>query len=354
MLSEQAFNRMLHLEQKRIERSRRQLLLMLVNVGKLCDGNKSAKVIQKIIFALSSSIRETDISGWYKQNSVMGVILTEISAADQASVRDVILTKLNAALSSSLDFEQISRIQVSFHFLPEDTNGQKQTQRGVGMLCPLPDEKEPSDLALVLKRAMDVAGSLLALLILLPLFLAIALLIKRSSKGPVIFRQERVGYRGQTFVFLKFRSMYSNNDDNIHREYVNRLITRKTGAETDPGKNGVYKITDDPRVTPIGRFLRRTSFDELPQFINVLKGEMSLVGPRPPIQYEFDSYDYWHRRRVLAAKPGITGLWQVKGRSKTTFDDMVRLDLRYARAWSLWLDLKILIKTPLAIFTGAY
>ena len=114
----------------------------------------------------------------------------------------------------------------------------------------------------------------------------------------------------------------------------------------------VYKLTNDPRVTAVGRFLRKTSLDEFPQFWNVLRGEMSLVGPRPPVAYEFEMYDYWHRRRVLELKPGVTGLWQVNGRSRTCFDDMVRLDLRYSQTWSLWLDLKILLATPLAVVAG--
>ncbi len=118
------------------------------------------------------------------------------------------------------------------------------------------------------------------------------------------------------------------------------------------GPKVVYKITNDPRITPLGRFLRKTSLDELPQFINVLKGEMSLVGPRPPIPYELENYDAWHRHRLLGKKPGITGLWQVKGRSKTTFDSMVRLDLQYIREWSLWLDVKLLLQTPLAVLRG--
>jgi lipopolysaccharide/colanic/teichoic acid biosynthesis glycosyltransferase len=116
---------------------------------------------------------------------------------------------------------------------------------------------------------------------------------------------------------------------------------------------GVYKLTKDSRITPVGAFLRKTSMDELPQFLNVLKGEMSLVGPRPPIPYEVEAYDIWHRRRLLEAKPGITGLWQVCGRSRVNFDDMVRLDLQYARTWSLWMDIKILLRTPGAVLLGA-
>ena len=200
---------------------------------------------------------------------------------------------------------------------------------------------------------MDVGGSALALIILSPIFLAIAVAIKMSSPGPVLFRQKRVGHYGVPFTFLKFRSMHSTNDPQIHREYVTRLIAGNVDSKVSANDtNGVYKITDDPRVTRVGRFLRKTSLDELPQFLNVLRGEMSMVGPRPPIPYELEAYDVWHRRRLLEVKPGITGLWQVNGRSRLRFDDMVRLDLRYAKGWSPWLDLKILLQTPRAVFSG--
>jgi lipopolysaccharide/colanic/teichoic acid biosynthesis glycosyltransferase len=151
---------------------------------------------------------------------------------------------------------------------------------------------------------------------------------------------------------LKFRSMRTDCDPRIHQEYVNQFIAGQVSGASENGETLVFKIQKDPRITAIGSFLRKTSLDELPQFWNVLRGEMSLVGPRPPIAYEFRAYDIWHRRRVLEIKPGITGLWQVEGRSRTRFDDMVRLDLQYARAWSLWLDVKILMQTPAAVFTG--
>jgi lipopolysaccharide/colanic/teichoic acid biosynthesis glycosyltransferase len=141
--------------------------------------------------------------------------------------------------------------------------------------------------------------------------------------------------------------MHADNDPAIHKEYVTKLIEGRQKSE------GVYKIRKDPRVTPLGRFLRKSSLDELPQFINVLRGEMSLVGPRPPIPYEMAKYQVWHRRRVLEVKPGLTGLWQVKGRSRTTFDEMVRLDIQYIREQSPWLDTKIVLQTPAAILFGA-
>jgi lipopolysaccharide/colanic/teichoic acid biosynthesis glycosyltransferase len=145
--------------------------------------------------------------------------------------------------------------------------------------------------------------------------------------------------------------MYYKSDPKIHQNYVKQFISGKQSAQSG-GRKGIFKIQDDPRITPVGRFLRRTSLDELPQFLNVLKGEMSLVGPRPPIPYEIETYELWHRRRFLEVKPGITGLWQVEGRSRTRFDDMVRLDLKYARTWSPWLDIKILLRTPTAVFWG--
>jgi lipopolysaccharide/colanic/teichoic acid biosynthesis glycosyltransferase len=201
---------------------------------------------------------------------------------------------------------------------------------------------------------IDVAGTGVGLLLIAPLFLAIAALVKLSSKGPVFFRQQRIGQHGMPFTFLKFRTMYVNNDAAAHKEYVKKLIAGNAQAHSNGNGNGtgVYKMTRDPRITRIGSFLRRTSLDELPQLINVLKGEMSLVGPRPPIQYEVDEYDIWHRGRLMEAKPGITGLWQVSGRSRVKFDEMVRLDIRYARTWSIWLDIKILLRTPRAVLLG--
>ena len=153
--------------------------------------------------------------------------------------------------------------------------------------------------------------------------------------------------------------MYINNDPAIHQKYIKKFISEQgnySQEEVNKREKNIYKIANDPRITPLGNFLRKASLDEFPQFINVVKGEMSLVGPRPPIPYELESYAIWHKRRVLEVKPGITGLWQVKGRSSTTFDESVRLDLKYIREWSLWLDMKILFKTPWAVISckGAY
>jgi lipopolysaccharide/colanic/teichoic acid biosynthesis glycosyltransferase len=215
------------------------------------------------------------------------------------------------------------------------------------------EEKQDKRGSFVVKRLMDIVGSACALVVLSPVVAALAIAVKATSKGPVFFRQKRVGQRGRSFVFLKFRSMFVANDPSIHRNYVAAFIAGKVqSADSTDAAGEIYKIIDDPRVTGIGRLMRRLSLDEIPQFWNVLVGEMSLVGPRPPIPYEIDAYDVWHRRRFLEVKPGITGLWQVQGRSKTTFDEMVRLDLRYSKTWSPAVDLKILIQTPKAVFSG--
>jgi lipopolysaccharide/colanic/teichoic acid biosynthesis glycosyltransferase len=195
------------------------------------------------------------------------------------------------------------------------------------------------------------------LVLLSPVLAMIAAAIKLTSRGPVLFRQKRIGEHGAPFTFWKFRTMHVNNDASEHKQYVRQLIAGQAVKHPTNGSghgrhDAMFKLTNDRRVTTVGGFLRRTSLDELPQLVNVLHGEMSLVGPRPPLPYEVDAYATWHRRRLLEAKPGITGLWQVQGRCRVGFDDMVRLDLRYARDCSPWLDLKILLQTPRAVISG--
>lgn len=209
----------------------------------------------------------------------------------------------------------------------------------------------------IIKRYLDILGSLLAIVFLSPMILLISILIKITSPGPVFFKQNRMGYMGKKFVFYKFRSMYQVENEQIHKKYVRAFINNVNHSEYISEKGQCnYKMKDDPRITLIGKFLRRTSLDEIGQFINVLKGDMSLVGPRPPIPYEVDMYDLWHKRRFLTVKPGITGLWQIYGRSSTTFNEMVRLDLAYAKNWSIILDFKILLKTIWVVLSmkGAY
>jgi exopolysaccharide biosynthesis polyprenyl glycosylphosphotransferase len=205
---------------------------------------------------------------------------------------------------------------------------------------------------LIAKRFMDLSVSVLAVVVFAPLLLLIAVSVKLSSPGPVLFRQIRAGRDGTPFTFFKFRTMKHNIDDTIHREYATNFIGGKELRLRDEKKDEkIYKMPDDPRITQIGRILRRTSLDELPQLFNVVKGDMSLVGPRPPIAYELTIYKEWHKRR-LRAKPGITGLWQVSGRSSVPFHDMVLLDIYYINRWSLPLDIEIILKTVPVVLSG--
>ena len=288
----------------------------------------------------------------------LGAIFTGLVVNDKRTILETFLAKINASLKEELAEDQFNRLRISFHFFPDDWDHEKPGRASNATLYPdLTRNDKGRRSVLFVKRAIDVTGSLSMLILLAPVFLAIALAVKLTSKGPVFFRQRRVGRYGKTFTFLKFRSMYVNNDSTIHKEFVTKLIASQTGgAQKQEAGSGVYKLTNDKRITNVGKFLRRTSLDELPQFINVLTGEMSLVGPRPPIPYELAAYQTWHRRRLLGVKPGITGLWQVISRSTVQFDEMVRLDLRYASTWTPWLDFKILLRTPLAVIkgTGAY
>jgi lipopolysaccharide/colanic/teichoic acid biosynthesis glycosyltransferase len=354
LTSEEAFHGVISLERKRTERSQRPFLLMLVDVDGILSGTGSAHKLDKVLSALSLSIRETDVNGWYKQGSVIGILFTEIGMDPEKSVVGAIRARMNGALYNALAFDEFNRISISHYLFPEAWDHDVPQRPSHPILYPDLSRRENGGRAFsVIKRMMDVIGSAIGLLLSAPLLLAIAVAIRFSSKGPVFFRQLRVGRYGTPFVFLKFRSMYTDNDAQVHKRYVKELIAGQVGtSSSDGGAAGVYKITNDPRVTRVGAFLRRTSMDELPQLWNVLKGEMSLVGPRPAIPYEVEAYQTWHRRRVLEAKPGITGLWQVSGRSRVKFDDMVRLDVRYALVRSVWLDIKILLLTPKSVVCG--
>jgi lipopolysaccharide/colanic/teichoic acid biosynthesis glycosyltransferase len=205
----------------------------------------------------------------------------------------------------------------------------------------LPQAREDS-FEFALKRLMDLAVVVSAVILLWPVLLIIAIAIKLDSPGPVVFRQRRLGRGGAPFVFLKFRTMVDGNDPAIHKDYVTKLM--RDCSEDLKGENGSFKIECDPRVTRVGSILRRTSLDELPQLWNVLRGEMAIVGPRPPVEYEAELYTDRERRR-LDVLPGLTGLWQVSGRCETTFDEMIDLDLRYVDTWSCGTDIKIIART---------
>ena len=355
VLDEKTFRRMIAIERKRTERSKEPFLLMLLDASGQAGAEPNGASLDNMASSLLASSRETDIVGWYKERTTVGVMFTGLGVNDKKSVLSTILSRVKFMLRDDLILKQFNQISISFHFFPDDWDHANSGSPSNPTLYPdLTSPGRGKRSLLLVKRTIDIAGSALALALCSPLFLAIALAIKVSSKGPVLFRQQRVGQFGQCFTFLKFRSMYVNNDHFIHQKYVTELIANEGKGES-PKRDGksVYKLKDDKRITRVGKFLRRTSLDELPQFINVLMGQMSLVGPRPAIPYELAAYQTWHRRRVLESKPGITGVWQVAGRSRVRFDDMVRMDLRYAMAWSPWLDLKILLLTPLAVIRGS-
>jgi lipopolysaccharide/colanic/teichoic acid biosynthesis glycosyltransferase len=349
-LPQSEFLNVLDWERQRSERSGNSLLLALIHLNgwqkESCNGdNQSEKTLADCIH---SRVRVTDTVGWYQDGITLGVILTDVRISNATNAQASIDMKLRQVVNASISPETAAHIPITYHLFPSDDVDSEQRDQ---MFYPK-SKVAMNRAACILKRCVDVTGSLLGLLAVSPLLPLIALAVKLSSEGPICCKQTRIGEGGRAFTFLKFRSMFHNSDPSLHRNYVFCLIAGKNVVQEDNGATGIYKIVDDPRITPVGKILRRTSLDELPQLVNVLKGDMSLVGPRPPLPYEFEKYSSWHRRRVLEIKPGLTGLWQVSGRSRTNFDEMVRLDLLYARQWSLWLDLKILLKTPAAVASG--
>ena len=359
---EKYFLNVLRLERRRSERSLRSFVLMVIGLNGFPRKSERQEIIKDITRVLSATTRDVDMKGWYKHNESIGIIFNEISSTTQnlQTNQQYTLNKVWGNLTEYLGLARFDKLELSYQIFPGDFVSLPKVKQGdmnqhPNLFVPPPAKK----VAFALKRMVDIVGSLCAIALSTPVFLLVAALIKLNSPGSVFFKQERVGLHGKKFMFLKFRSMHTNNDPTIHKEFVRKLIqggkadhSQSVGAQQAKD----FKIKDDPRVTSIGKFIRKTSIDELPQFFNVLKGDMSLVGPRPPIPYECEEYDIWHRSRVLDMKPGITGLWQVDGRSATSFDDMVRMDIRYIREWSLLLDMKIIVKTPFVVLTckGAY
>jgi exopolysaccharide biosynthesis polyprenyl glycosylphosphotransferase len=275
----------------------------------------------------------------------------------ELAIQEVIIT--DSQLASEKLFEAMMQIgrrhKVEFRFAPSLFNflPQKTSVEQIGILPMVRLFREPlSDAERFVKRASDIVLSALVIILLSPVWLVISILIKLDSRGSILFRQERIGMDGRRFLCYKFRTMRADADENLHREAYQKNIKGLAEANAGDAEKPVFgKVKDDPRVTRIGKFLRRTSLDELPQFLNVLSGEMSIVGARPPIPYEVEEYDIRHRRR-LDMKPGITGLWQVSGRNRLTFEEMVQRDLFYIENWSLWLDLKIILLTLPAVWRG--
>jgi lipopolysaccharide/colanic/teichoic acid biosynthesis glycosyltransferase len=335
ILPKEEFLERLRFEKRRVDRSKGPLSMALLELNE--DSIQDARKQRELLVYLKSKTRETDIKGWVNRR-ILGLLLLD---TDGPGARCCVKLLENGRSGSISEIYSGTYPDQLFQEILDQTGTEPQ-------IFSLDIQEQVIHLSLqaTLKRLMDFVGALAGLILFSPLMLITALAIKMTSPGPVIFKQSRLGKRGNQFTFYKFRSMVSGNDDRVHQDYVAKLINGEKD-QLDQGNRGraLYKLKNDCRITRVGRVIRKLSIDEIPQLYNVLKGEMSLVGPRPPIPYEVEKYKSWHLRRILEVKPGITGLWQVEGRSKTSFDDMVRLDIRYLQGWSIWLDLKILVRT---------
>jgi lipopolysaccharide/colanic/teichoic acid biosynthesis glycosyltransferase len=343
LISQELFRDALVRERKLADRFEGAFAVLLITL----DRRRLDKTtVQQLAEAMLQASTGADVIGWFEQDVVLGLIrsVAPVDLEDAA-------TALTAAVRRDVDRIVTPFLAPACTFRCETYSSQSDTV-APSSLAPGSLWQHPRYLArMAAKRALDLFGSLACLIAFAPIFLVVAAVVKLTSKGTVLFRQQRVGRAGRPFMMLKFRTMHVGTDERIHKDYVESLIQQ--GPAATSGTDPVFKLVNDPRITSVGAFLRRSSLDELPQLLNVLRGEMSLVGPRPPIPYEVACYKSWHRRRVLEAKPGMTGLWQVTGRSRTTFDDMVRLDLRYVATCSFWTDVKILLATPRAVLSGS-
>lgn len=374
--SQESFRASIIRERQRVDRNKHILSLLLFTVYKQSTNGDTAKHLARL---LVERIRSTDEAGWF-DNKRIGVILPNTYAEGAHKLADEICKSFNTEASApeytvhtypsnwfsdddghSARFEmgdllrKQKEITSQNSFLPAKcsevgnaisikklftsnlTSGCLSLPHGIDpfFLRPLP----------VWKRIIDILGSLFGLIVLSPILIPIALIIKISNGGPVIFKQQRVGYSGRIFTLLKFRTMRLNAVNTLHRQYMSSLIN---GASDECSAKAMTKLDDDLPVTGFGKILRATSLDELPQLINVLIGDMTLIGPRPPTVYEVENYLPWYYER-FGIVPGMTGLWQVSGKNKLTFLEMIRLDIRYAKRLSLWSDIAILLKTPLVI-----
>ena len=344
ILGESVFKDALVRERKRADRFGAPFAVLLVDRS---DDVSEGDPWVSILRAVNAVKRDADAVGWLDQGAVLGLLLPEASRNGALQV----MGRLRHEISTRVGDSVLAAVSMRLYGHGFEPGPDSAAFPPVDLLIEafVPQRDQPwRDAA---KRSLDIVGSSVLLAIFAPVMLAVFAAVKWTSPGPALHRQVRVGRRGEPFTMLKFRTMRVNAGHGVHQEYMTWFI--KSSGEQPRTRDEVFKLTNDPRITPPGRVLRKASLDELPQFWNVLRGDMSLVGPRPPIPFEVEQYQPWHRRRVLEAKPGITGPWQVNGRSRTTFDDMVRLDLRYARTHSLWTDIKILAATPRAMFKGA-
>ena len=318
-------------ERARADRTGHSLSLVVAHLN---GASENARELAQVIDSLSRSIRTTDHLGWLDRKQ-LGVVLPLTSHA--GAVRFV--ETLTGGSPGRKD-DVVQELSFTIHSYPDrwiDGQHGKNGGNGNGEERERPDSTENFTREVPRwKRALDIAGASLGLVILMPLFAVIALYIKLVSPGPILFRQERVGLARRPFTFYKFRTMHHRNDVLGHTHHLKDLIN---------SEKPMTKLDDtDSRIIPGGRILRKLSVDEFPQIINILKGDMSMVGPRPCIPYEADEYLQWHAGR-FSVLPGLTGLWQVSGKNKLSFQEMIRLDIAYENKMSLWFDLWIVLRT---------
>jgi exopolysaccharide biosynthesis polyprenyl glycosylphosphotransferase len=329
------FLEQLRREQLRAFRKNQHLTVAVLSLPQTTSG--TTENLYNLAKQIQLLIRETDLLGWHGHNAIAILITDTDGPGAKECVRRI------------CDHTKEMNVECRFFDLQEAAKDIDTPQGQIVsdfFSSASPDLSTHSRSAYAFKRGLDIFGAISGMLFLSPIMLLAALAVKVSSPGPIIYQQVRLGQNGKPFVFYKFRSMRVDADPSSHRDYVQSFI-KGNSSELNQGEvhKPFFKMKQDPRVTPVGGFLRKSSIDELPQLFNVLRGDMSLVGPRPPLPYEVDAYNTWHLRRILDVRPGLTGLWQVEGRSSVAFDDMVRLDLQYAQNWTILLDLKIILKT---------
>jgi lipopolysaccharide/colanic/teichoic acid biosynthesis glycosyltransferase len=332
VLTREPFLVQLEREKRRVDRSKASLSVATFHLSKEADEDHAILLLELVC----ARKRETDVVGWLNDELVAVLLPDTGSEGSHEFIRKITDGALGVRFAAGVESYPDHLFE---HMTGELGEYRPAVEIGADSAA------RPRRVALAVKRAFDLAGAAAGLIVLSPVMLIVALAIALDSPGPLIYKQVRLGCRGRPFVFYKFRSMYRDADDRIHRNYVRDLIEsgREPGARNK--SKPWSKLESDSRITPVGRFIRKACLDELPQLVNVLKGDLSLVGPRPPLPYEASAYDSWHFRRLLDMKPGVTGLWQVEGGHRASFNDMVRMDLRYVRRWSIALDLEILVRT---------
>ena len=352
--SPKEFARILERERERSDRSGQGFSLVVFDYGAKNSHADELRILRDCI--LSRKIRAIDEVGWLKEGAIATMLASTSPDGAWAFAEDVVLNVIPSGIEAP-----ICRV----YTYPSSGNGEgegrkenkeenkEEVLRPVGFRASTqpvsaPNRPESERLEKIMgrpmplwKRFLDILGALVGLILFSPLFLLVALLIKIISPGPVFFRQERVGYQGKNFTIFKFRTMHVDNDASGHKQYLSHLIN----GDAPMAKLDAVR---DPRIIPFGKFLRAACIDETPQLYNVLRGDMSLVGPRPCLPYEAEEYLQWHARRFDIV-PGMTGLWQVNGKNRLTFKEMIRLDIRYSRGMSLWTDARILLLTVPAI-----